>query len=246
MSAAKRNTRVVVVWGLLAVLGASIAYIEWSDRKAAVVEEAAQKGARDPKMLVPVFLDELGAIEIAQGGTIHRFERDQNGAWFYHGAHAAANAGHAHQTDLAMAERIQKALEGFERARRERSFPLTDGGKNFGVATPQMVILVYRPKEIQPLAQYAVGDLAPDNVSRYVLPVGEPEVRTIASYQIDNLLNLIKMVNDASAASPAASPASTPNATPAASPASGSLPTPPSPAANGVPAPANAGTRGNR
>lgn len=245
MSASKKNTRVVVVWGLLAVLGTSIAYIEWSDRKAAVVEEAAQKGARDPKMLVPVFLDELGAIEIAHGGTIHRFERDQNGAWFYHGAHAAANAGHEHKTDLVMAERIQKALEGFGRARRERNFPLTDGGKNFGVATPQMVILVYRPKEIQPLAQYAVGDLAPDNVSRYILPVGEPEVRTIANFQIENLLNLIKMVNEAPPASPAASPTPAPAAAPAASPAPGGVPAMPSPAPGGGPAPANAGARGN-
>lgn len=227
MSAPKTGKRVFAVWALLAVLGAGIAYIEWNDRKAAVVEEAAKKGARDPKMLVPVFLDEVGAIEIAQGGTIHRFERDQAGAWFYHGAHAAANAGHAHQTDPAMAARIQKALEGFERARRERNFPLTDGGKNFGVATPQMVILVYRPKEIQPLAQYAVGDLAPDNVSRYVLPVGEPQVHTIANYQIDNLLNLIKMVN-----------APAPSATPAASPApsSGTVRSPqPAPAATAAP-----------
>lgn len=229
MSGSKKSGRVFAIWALLAVMGAAIAYIEWSDRKAAVVEEAVKKGARDPRALVPAFLDELGAIEIAQGGTIHRFERDQNGAWFYHGAHAAANAGHAHQTDLAMAERIQKALEGFDRARRERNFPLTDGGKTFGVATPQMVILVYRPKEIQPLAQYAVGDLAPDNVSRYVLPVGEPQVHTIANYQIDNLLNLIKMVE-----APASTPA--PAASPAPAPAPGTTQSPlPAPATTGAP-----------
>jgi hypothetical protein len=187
---------VFVVWGLLIVLAGVIALIEWKDRSSDTTAQIA-RGARDPRLLLPASVDELGAIEIAQGGTIHRFERDQNGAWFYHGAHAAATGSHAHQTDPAMAARIAKALEGFDRARRERNFPLTDGGKNFGVATPQMVILVYRPQQIQPLAQYAVGDIAPDNVSRYVLPVGEPQVQTIANYQIENLQNLIRMVSSA-------------------------------------------------
>lgn len=196
MSERKRSARVPIVWALLIALGATIGYVEWSDRKAAVVEEERSKTARDPRSLLPVWLDELGAIEIAEGGTIHRFERDEKGDWFYHGAHAGAAAEHAHQNDPARAAQIMKALEGFERARRERNFPLTDGGKNFGVATPQMVILVYRPKEIQPLAQYAVGDVAPDKLSRYVLPVGESQVHTIANYQIDNLLNLLKLVNE--------------------------------------------------
>ena len=56
--------------------------------------------------------------------------------------------------------------------------------------------MVYRPKEVQPLARYAVGIVAPDGVSRYVLPVGSTYVVTIANYQIDNLLNLIRAVTE--------------------------------------------------
>ncbi len=131
---------------------------------------------------------------------MHRFERDANGTWFYHGAHAPAQPGHAHQADPAMAARIATAFAGFDRARIERDFPLQDGGKELGVATPKMVILAYRPKELQPLAQYAVGDVAPDKFSRYILPVGKPQVVTIANYQIDNLTALIAAVAGPAAA----------------------------------------------
>jgi hypothetical protein len=57
-----------------------------------------------------------------------------------------------------------------------------------------MIILIYGKGSLQPLAQYAVGDVAPDGLSRYVLPVGSSYVVTIANYQIDNLLNLIRAV----------------------------------------------------
>jgi hypothetical protein len=76
----------------------------------------------------------------------------------------------------------------------ERDFPLQDGGRELGVATPSMVILAYRPQELQPLAQYAVGDIAPDKYSRYILPVGKAQVVTIANYQIGNLAALIEAV----------------------------------------------------
>ena len=67
-----------------------------------------------------------------------------------------------------------------------------------------MVILVYRRNELQPFAQYAVGDIAPDTYSRYVMVVGATNVVSIANYQIDNLVGLIK-----SASNPA-NPTSTP------------------------------------
>ena len=63
-----------------------------------------------------------------------------------------------------------------------------------------MLILVYRPDDLQPLAQYAVGDLAPDTLSRYVLVVGSAVVATIPNYQIDHLLGLIEAVAGTSTA----------------------------------------------
>jgi hypothetical protein len=55
-------------------------------------------------------------------------------------------------------------------------------------------VLVYRPGQSQPLAQYAIGHVAPDTVSRYVVVVGRPVVVTIAGYQVDNLLALVQAI----------------------------------------------------
>ena len=71
-----------------------------------------------------------------------------------------------------MAERIAKAFAGFDRARIERQFPAEWDWNAYGVAKPQMIVLVYRPNDPQPLAQYAVGDIAPDTLSRYVMVIG--------------------------------------------------------------------------
>jgi hypothetical protein len=38
-----------------------------------------------------------------------------------------------------------------------------------------------------------VGHVAPDTVSRYVMVVGSPAVVTIPKYQIDNLLDLVRV-----------------------------------------------------
>lgn len=202
------------MWSVLLLLIGVIGAIEMRDRAAA--PSVGSGTARDPRLLLPVPIEQVGAIEVAYGGAVHRFERDASGTWFYHGAHAAAQAGrHAHQIDPAMAARISQAFVGFDRARMERDLPLQDGGKELGVATPKMVILAYGPKELQPLAQYAVGDVAPDKFSRYILPVGKPRVVTIANYQIDNLIALIEAVaGPAARGGPAAQPA--PIAQPAA------------------------------
>ena len=81
----------------------------------------------------------------------------------------------------------------------ERQFQLNIEADEFQVTRPDIFIMVYRPKKVQPLARYAVGIVAPDGVSRYVLPVGSTYVVTIANYQIDNLLNLIRAVGEKSA-----------------------------------------------
>jgi hypothetical protein len=202
----------IVVWSTLLLLIAAILAIEVRDRAAA--PSAASTSARDPRLLLPVPIEQVGAIEIAYNGAVHRFERDANGTWFYQGAHVQAQAGHTHQVDPAVAARIAQAFAGFEHARMERYFPLLNGGKELGVATPSMVILAYRPKELQPLAQYAVGDVAPDKFSRYILPVGKPQVVTIANYQINNLTALIDAV-----AGPAAAGGPGAQATPTSRPA---------------------------
>jgi hypothetical protein len=186
------SARLAAVWCVLLVLVGGIVAIELADRARTEREDSRQAG-RDPRLLLPVALEQVGAIEVGYAGTLHRFERDAYGAWFYHGVHAQSDAAHAHRADPVMAQRIETALEGFGRSRMERRLPAGLGGQQYGLANPQMVILVYRPKELQPLLQVAVGDVAPDKLSRYVIAVGSSSVVTIANYQIDNLLGLIKV-----------------------------------------------------
>ncbi len=187
--------RLLVVWVILAMLIAGIAFMEHQNRSK-LPEGVAETihGEEGSRMLLPAAVAELVAIEIGHAGMLHRFERDTLGAWFYHGMHTSAQAAHTHQTDPVQAQIIEKAFAGLGRARMERQFKLDVQSGNYGLTSPQMIILVYGKGHSQPLAQYAVGDVAPDGLSRYVLPVGSSYVVTIANYQIDNLLNLTQAV----------------------------------------------------
>ena len=198
LTGARRRSGVVAVWAVLSVLAAGIAVLEYRDRR----PDAARPVA-DPRLLVPVPVDQLGALEIADAGRLHRFERDATGAWFYHGVHAGAIPAHTHRPDPALAQRIERAIGAFGRTRVERQFALGDDGSAYGLAAPDILVLVYRLDQPQPLAQYAVGGVAPDTASRYVMVVGRPVVVTIPSYQIDNLLALVKAASEAQAASAA-------------------------------------------
>lgn len=191
--AAAVSKRLGAVWLLLLALVAGIVVIERRDISASGGEEDGHGVPSGDRRLLPAPMAELGAIEIAYGGAMHRFERDSKGVWFYH-AHAtnAQDPNHVHQADAAIAQRIDKAFAGFENARREREFA-NDASANFGVNAPEMFIVIYaRDGGAQPLARYSMGALAPDNFSRYVLPAGSAKVYTVATYQFDNLVALIK------------------------------------------------------
>ena len=187
--------RLVAVWVLFAALAVAIVMIERQHRAAT----STQDTGRDVRWLLPVEMSALGAVEVMHKGTLHRFERDAAGTWFYHGIHTGSEQQHAHNADPAVAAQIEKAFTGFGRTRMEREFPLKVEADEFQVTRPDIFIIVYRPQAVQPLARYAVGIVAPDGVSRYVLPVGSTRVVTIANYQIDNLLNLIRAMGEKSA-----------------------------------------------
>jgi Domain of unknown function (DUF4340) len=186
VTAARGRRRLAIVWLVLAALVASIVVLEYRERW------TSGSVGDDSRNLLAAPLDQLGAIEIADRGRLHRFERAASGAWFYHGMHAAGAAEHTHTADPELAERIARAFAALARTRIEREFSLERDGAAYGVTTPDVLLLVYRPGDAQPLAQYAVGHVAPDTASRYVMRVGRPVVMTIPSYQIDNLLSLVQ------------------------------------------------------
>lgn len=189
MSAGALRPRVVAVWILLLALVGVIAAIELTEPRDETDAEVRER------MLLPLPIEHLGAIELAHSGSMHRFERDATGSWFYHGIHTAAQSAHEHQVDPAISARIEQTLAGLGRARIERQFEIDTRANDYGVASPQMLILAYRPNEALPLVQYAVGDLAPDRQSRYLQAVGSSTVVMIANYQIDNLLELLAVTS---------------------------------------------------
>lgn len=191
----------MLVWLLLGALATAIAVIEYRDRA-----PSGSDRETDPHRLLAAPVDELGAIEIADRGHLHRFERDTAEVWFYHGVHTEATVAHTHTSDPVLAERIAHAFAAFGRARIERQFPLGREADLYGVARPDIVVLAYRRGQSQPLSQYAVGHVAPDTVSQYVMVVGSPVVVTIPKYQIDNLLDLVRVAGGAAGPNIAESP----------------------------------------
>lgn len=189
--------RLLIVWVVLGLLVAGIVVTEYRNRTR-LPESVAEHvpGAEGSRLLIPAPIPDLGVIELVQAGTLHRFERDTAGTWYYHGVHANAEKAHEHRTDPARAEVIEKAFAALGRARMERQFKLDVQSGTYGLTAPQMIIVVYKKSNPLPLAQFAVGDVAPDGQSRYVLPVGSAYVVTIADYQIGNLLSLIDQMAD--------------------------------------------------
>ena len=202
--------RLIVVWLVFVVLVGAVIVIERADLMPpeedehghGVHEEQGEDDEHDEheedgiRMLMPAPLAQLTALEIGYDGALHRFERDVDGVWFYHthepGAEPAEN--HEHRADAAFTQRIDLALAAFGRTRIERDFELARDAETYGIASPDMIILVYGSESEEPLAQYTIGDLAPDTFSRYVQAAGHDEVVTIPNYQITNLRDLIASV----------------------------------------------------
>ena len=202
MNAGRHRLR--LTWLLLAVLVGLIVFIQFREDEGDVGDDGHGHAAAESKMLLSLPVNELGAIEIATDGSLHRFERDATGNWFYHGAHAAAVADHGHEMNLALSERINKVFAGLDNAKRERDAPYDKDKDVFGVVVPKIILIVYRPKESQPLSQIAVGDIAADGLSRYVHQIGSDKVYTLPEYHIQNLISAVRIATAPSLAVPLA------------------------------------------
>ena len=161
MSAGGIRPRLVAVWLVLLVLVGAIVVIERTDL---VGLSSRRDGARDPRMLLPVPVDQLGAIEVAHAGALHRFERDAAGAWFYHGVHTKSEGAHGHQADPSLAERIGRAFAEIELTRLLNYRALTKiikGQPNW----PEVPLAKLQWSSIaQTLAELAVDLLGPDGL----------------------------------------------------------------------------------
>jgi hypothetical protein len=183
------SKRLIIIWTVLSAL-AVVIYIGERQRS----EELGIANQRIVHWMLPAPIQDLGAVEIMVKGSMHRFERDAEGLWFYHGMHDASKAEHGHRTDPQLAAVIDKAMISFGRIQREQKIAVKAGEDEYGVTRPEIFIMVYRHKAEEPLARYAVGTVATDRVSRYILPVGAADIVTIPDFHIQNLLALIDAV----------------------------------------------------
>lgn len=196
----RSRIRLLLIWVVLGALAVTI-YISERKRSASIDTPVV----KDEKRLLPVHMETLGAVEIMAAGTMHRFERDATGLWFYHGMHDKTKTEHGHKADPDLAKVIEKAFITLGRARYERTLPLS-GSDEFGVTRPELFIAVYLPGVLEPVARYAVGITTPDNFGRYVLQVGGASVVTVAEYQITSLTTLLADVSKAAASRAAIKP----------------------------------------
>ena len=145
--------------------------------------------------LLPVKLSDIFAVELVHQGGLFLLEKDKSGHWFYH-THGAINGviqSHEHVATPTENEAISISLLGLENARVERRLKTIERDI-YGVTKPALISLVYGKDKSKPISQFAFGELATDNLSRYVHLVGTDQVATIADYQYKNLIELIEKI----------------------------------------------------
>ena len=211
------SLKLVLIWVLL---GSFAAFIFITKKNAPIPQTVVE--ARDSRWLVPVAVEEIGAIEIILEGKSHRFERDKQGAWFFHQQHADSAALNVHNADAKQVETITLAFNMLTRAQREQKITYEDkcnslGGSSshprhngpeaakpvcinpsadeYGVGMPAVLVIGYKSNELQPAFNLAFGKTTPDSYSRYVLPFGYNILFTVPKFQYTYLTDLIASVN---------------------------------------------------
>ena len=208
--------KLVLIWVLLGSFAAFIFFSKKNAPQAVPVIEA-----RDSRWLVPLAVEEIGAIEILLEGKPYRFERDKQGAWFFHQQHADKEQLNNHSADTKQIEAISTAFNFLARAQREQKIAYEDkcnslGGNSshprhngpetakpvcinpsadeYGVGMPGLLVIGYRLNELEPAFNLAFGKATPDGYSRYVLPFGSKILYTVPNFQYTNLTDLIASV----------------------------------------------------
>jgi hypothetical protein len=181
-----RARRRAATW--LALLVVAIGAIAWQS-----AHRAAPRDDDDSPVVPLVALDyaNWSAVELLYRGQRVRFERDAAAQWFAHQARPGEPGDHAHAAEPTAAERIDKSLATFSRARIERSIAVGAARRsNYGLDNPALIVLVHAA-DGRVAATIEVGQTAPDGLSRYVHLPPSDGVHTIPDYQVGGLLALL-------------------------------------------------------
>ncbi len=186
-------------WAWLALLLAGVlasAYFVLQSQR-----ELGERGETAPiTFLLPASLDEITAVEVIIQGRVHRFERNQDGAWYRHAhAHGSASGAEAHRHEIASdaSSRIAEAVTVFSRTRVERTIarlPLVHDA--YGTAFPAVIVAIFVKAKVRPAVSIRVGHHTPDGFARYVEVAQLGAVVTIPTYQIARLKDLVASFAD--------------------------------------------------
>ncbi|MDP6954211.1 MAG: hypothetical protein QGF53_15775 [Alphaproteobacteria bacterium] len=136
-----------------------------------------------PQFLVNTPLEQVSSITISLDAEEFTLRRDNAGGWRY--------------GDAPSSEAIGQSLTVFARARIKREITVGRDVAPYGVLRPAMSLSLFGASETKPIARYFFGDLAPDELSRYVMLSGELKVVTIPEYHADNLRQLVAALSPA-------------------------------------------------
>jgi hypothetical protein len=164
--------------------------------------EAAARVKRSAGLLLPVSIDRIWAVEIAFKGKLHRLERDSAGNWLLHlGQHTHSGNTTAHVADPGQARVIAAALAALDQTQIEglvARHPDSSELEHSGLGRPMMIALVYQRDNSSPLARIEIGNMAEDGFGRYARIAENADVVTIAAYEADRLIDLLKTIGAAS------------------------------------------------
>jgi hypothetical protein len=164
--------------------------------------EATAGVKRSAGLLLPVSIDRIWAIEIAFKGKLHRLERDSAGNWLLHvGEHTHSGNTPAHLADPGQARIIATALAALDQTQIEglvARHPDPSQLEHSGLGRPMLIALIYQRDNSSPLARIEIGNMAEDGFGRYARVAGSGDVVTIAAYEADRLIDLLKTIGAAS------------------------------------------------
>jgi hypothetical protein len=164
--------------------------------------EATAGIKRSAGLLLPVSIDRIWAIEIAFKGKLHRLERDSAGNWLLHlGQHTHSENTAAHVADPDQARIIATALAVLDQTQIEglvARHPDSSELEHSGLGRPMLIALIYQRDNSSPLARIEIGNVAEDGFGRYARVAGSGDVVTIAAYEADRLIDLLKTIGAAS------------------------------------------------
>lgn len=156
---------------------------EWQ----AVLDGRHPDEAPAPRLLVPLPIGDVAAVEIYAGDKAYRFERDPSGAWLLHRHAPGTDPNAVHKADPAQSQRIAQALAAFSQTRIEAAVTSGASGDAYGLVDPAAIIILFTQDKARPPLDFTVGKLG--DVGRYLQLPDHKEIVAVPDDQITSLID---------------------------------------------------------